>query len=694
MGTIRKRGRGQGMVEFAMVLPLLLLVFVGIAEFGRIFAIYSNLFNAAREATRYGFVNPGAKLDIVEVAERAIFLVDPAKVTVEVYFDSGPGTADTGQDHGEIGDRVVVRLYYDVEPMVPLLRPLLSNLYVETIAARTISSGTPRGGGYSEYHEPTGPLPGPPTVEIIEPDEGRTVYGVYTVFVKAVDDGTVTGVELSIAGGAYVSMTQLADAPDYYSYPWDTTVFTADVSISLQARATDDLGEIAESAVVNVIVGSAVDVPDTRIRITTEVWEGDTFLSGTADPGSDLFLRDIQSGNEMGGVSDEDGGFSFITDGGWLVGGHVIVVGYPWGGTERLWDFAVVRALLPTATPTVTPVPGVKDIWLSVTCVSTGTTSIEVTGWDWPNADVVIKHRYPITETTETQVGSLAKGDFLRNFVLPITVTIGATDVGTHTITGYYEKSTGLFVAGESAEFVVPCPSDIELPTTYPNLVVESFELLNTGAISTHVPLTFTVSVSNTGDMAATSLFWVDLFVDPTEVISPTNPPGDGVVWTAIGSQEAHTSTLVTLYHHSGFPVTGTHVAYALVDPQNYVGEDSELDNLSVPLTITVSGEGTPPEPPEPPAGDGTILGMTYLSIHGDAVPHGRVKVYCYDSEDALIAEAVSDEFGDYALENIPAGAYAVIGETFINDQLYSDVVVEVVVAPQLVTLPVVLVLH
>jgi hypothetical protein len=50
---------GQGLLEFALVLPILLLVLVGLAEFARIFAIYTNLFNAAREGTRYPWYPAG-----------------------------------------------------------------------------------------------------------------------------------------------------------------------------------------------------------------------------------------------------------------------------------------------------------------------------------------------------------------------------------------------------------------------------------------------------------------------------------------------------------------------------------------------------------------------------------------------------------------------------------------------------------
>lgn len=50
--------RGQDLVEFALVLPLLVLLFFGIIEFGRVIFTYNTLANAAREGARFGIVVP------------------------------------------------------------------------------------------------------------------------------------------------------------------------------------------------------------------------------------------------------------------------------------------------------------------------------------------------------------------------------------------------------------------------------------------------------------------------------------------------------------------------------------------------------------------------------------------------------------------------------------------------------------
>lgn len=50
--------RGQDLVEFALSVPLLLLLLFGILESGLIYLSYNSITNAAREGARYGIVYP------------------------------------------------------------------------------------------------------------------------------------------------------------------------------------------------------------------------------------------------------------------------------------------------------------------------------------------------------------------------------------------------------------------------------------------------------------------------------------------------------------------------------------------------------------------------------------------------------------------------------------------------------------
>ncbi|MGE5251945.1 MAG: TadE family protein, partial [Bacteroidota bacterium] len=48
------KSKAQAMVEFALALPILLLVVYGLLESGRLLFIYASVVTAARQAARYG----------------------------------------------------------------------------------------------------------------------------------------------------------------------------------------------------------------------------------------------------------------------------------------------------------------------------------------------------------------------------------------------------------------------------------------------------------------------------------------------------------------------------------------------------------------------------------------------------------------------------------------------------------------
>lgn len=48
-----RRRPGQALVEFALIAPVLILIFAGVLDLGRVFFTYEAAINAAREAARY-----------------------------------------------------------------------------------------------------------------------------------------------------------------------------------------------------------------------------------------------------------------------------------------------------------------------------------------------------------------------------------------------------------------------------------------------------------------------------------------------------------------------------------------------------------------------------------------------------------------------------------------------------------------
>ena len=117
--------RGAALLEVALTLPLLLLVAVGIFEFGRAYQTWQILTNAAREGARVA-VLPGVDDDAVEervqeyLAAGLVPGADSADVTIDrdTTVDIGAGTASAS--------RVDVALPFSFIVLQPVARLVVS----------------------------------------------------------------------------------------------------------------------------------------------------------------------------------------------------------------------------------------------------------------------------------------------------------------------------------------------------------------------------------------------------------------------------------------------------------------------------------------------------------------------------------------------------------------------------------------
>jgi Flp pilus assembly protein TadG len=82
--------KGQNLVEFALVVPMLLLLVFGIAEFGRAWMTQNILTGAAREAVRLLAVPAPAGGPTVANA-RALAVLDSAGITADNVVVDDPG---------------------------------------------------------------------------------------------------------------------------------------------------------------------------------------------------------------------------------------------------------------------------------------------------------------------------------------------------------------------------------------------------------------------------------------------------------------------------------------------------------------------------------------------------------------------------------------------------------------------------
>ena len=109
--------KGQSMVEMALILPLIILLFMGMAEFSRIFGSYLLVTHASREGARLASIgktdaeiqaNVSSKVNILNVSDLQIIMTpdDSLRVT---------------------GDDVKVSVKYKLQIYAPVISSIVSN---------------------------------------------------------------------------------------------------------------------------------------------------------------------------------------------------------------------------------------------------------------------------------------------------------------------------------------------------------------------------------------------------------------------------------------------------------------------------------------------------------------------------------------------------------------------------------------
>ncbi len=103
----RRSRKGQSLVELALILPLLLMIVMGVIDFGRLFGSYIALQNASREGARFASLY-STTVTVDEIKARAISEAAatgyPGIRADQVLVEPPSGWRD--------GDAVTVRMIY------------------------------------------------------------------------------------------------------------------------------------------------------------------------------------------------------------------------------------------------------------------------------------------------------------------------------------------------------------------------------------------------------------------------------------------------------------------------------------------------------------------------------------------------------------------------------------------------------
>jgi Flp pilus assembly protein TadG len=84
LSSRRQRSRGQGLVEFALVFPILMLLLIAVFDMGRLVFAYNDITNAARSGARVAIVDQTAGVAQNATIKQATSLgLKPADVIVD-----------------------------------------------------------------------------------------------------------------------------------------------------------------------------------------------------------------------------------------------------------------------------------------------------------------------------------------------------------------------------------------------------------------------------------------------------------------------------------------------------------------------------------------------------------------------------------------------------------------------------------
>jgi len=155
-----RRKHGQALVEFALVLPILLLVILGVIDFGRVLLTYAMASSALRDAVRQaeiiGYESSTIPVytdcDAMREAATRVFFATSQAITIRYEKADAPGTyidcpvgAVIDPDDLENGDMLQIENTASVNFITPFLNNMLPSLTFKFRGQRTIIKEIPLG---------------------------------------------------------------------------------------------------------------------------------------------------------------------------------------------------------------------------------------------------------------------------------------------------------------------------------------------------------------------------------------------------------------------------------------------------------------------------------------------------------------------------------------------------------------------
>jgi hypothetical protein len=300
-----KRKSAQAMIEFAIALPILLLLLYGILEAGRLLFLYSTVVTASRQAVRYGATtgegNNGVPryqdCDGIRNAANAVgYLGEFDFITLK--YDTGPSTTEnpycpsgvpsdsnlTTQKLEGNQTRLVVTVEEEFFPIVPKLVPFIQRP-IRATSARTILYSVPI--VVEQEEQEWFKTPTITTITADTPDPSEIFQNVNVTV--TVTGGSPTGV-VDITGADTNCQITLNNGTGSCPIVFDTAgpkVITAFYNGDTDHLASSDV-EDHTVTLINTVTTILSDLPDPSVKdapfvVVVQVTGGTVRPSGTVE---------------------------------------------------------------------------------------------------------------------------------------------------------------------------------------------------------------------------------------------------------------------------------------------------------------------------------------------------------------------------------------------------------------------------
>ncbi len=141
----RRRSGGQSLVEFALVLPLIVLTLMGILDFGRGILAYNTLAESARQANRLAIVDQNQdRIKAVAVAHAPAVGLTAANVNVCITAAVTPTACGAAPCLGCLARVTASTTFVPITPVISLIFP--SGIGLSSTSVGPIENVCPRTG--------------------------------------------------------------------------------------------------------------------------------------------------------------------------------------------------------------------------------------------------------------------------------------------------------------------------------------------------------------------------------------------------------------------------------------------------------------------------------------------------------------------------------------------------------------------